>query len=81
MSYNSVNTLIGIHVKGDYSWLKLEMEILITITDDNHIRLHDNLCVACANLTTTLGVLKPPVDVKIALILLNSLEIYGLRLI
>lgn len=47
MSYNSVNRLIGIRVKGDYSWMQLEMEIFILtkITDDNHICLHDNLCV------------------------------------
>lgn len=52
----------------------MEIFILTTITDHNHICLHDNLCVACANLTTALGVLKPPVDGKIAMIFLNSLE-------
>lgn len=65
MSYNSVNRLIGI---------QMEIFILTMITDNNHICLHDNLCVACANLTAASGVLTPPVDGKIALIFLNSLE-------
>lgn len=33
--------------------------------------------MCCANLTTALGVLKPPVDGKMILIFLNSLEIKG----
>lgn len=46
----------------------MEIFILTAITGDNHICLHDKFCVAYANVTTTLGVSKPPVDGKIALI-------------
>lgn len=60
----------------DYSSLHLDMElsILTTTADDNHIWLRVQLCVAYSNVTTTLGALNPPVDVKIALIFLNDLE-------
>lgn len=52
----------------------MEISILTTTTDDNPICLYVKLCVVYSNLTTASGALKPPVDVKIALIFLNYLE-------